>query len=115
MNPPVWRAPDVDLDQWASDVAGSCGRSNQPPHPRRVTTANFQSLPAGNAAHVRQMVSDTLVTIDADLLANEQKTLVGVGGTRRLLGDVCDQGLKSQATAAGTKVVSSKFQEHGSD
>src|SRR5262245_43903484 len=47
-----------------------------------------QLLPAGNAAHVGQLVGDALVAVDAGLLAREQEALVGDGGARRLLGDV---------------------------
>src|SRR4051794_8448428 len=63
----------------------------------------FKLLPAGNAAHVGQMVGDTLVAVDAGLLAREQEALVRHRGPRRLLGDV--HGIGAMAVAAFQGVV----------
>ena len=40
------------------------------------------------AAHVRELVSDAFVAVDAGLFRGEQEALVRDGGARRLLGDV---------------------------
>src|SRR5262249_18613183 len=69
----------------------------------REAIAGSISLPARNAAHVRQMVGDTLVAVDAGLLTAEKKALVGDGGTRRLLGDV--HGLRGVAVAAFQGII----------
>ena len=45
-------------------------------------------LPAWNTAHIRQMMRDTLMAVDAGLFAGEQKALVRNRSARRLLGDV---------------------------
>lgn len=42
----------------------------------------------GNPAHIRKMVRDTLMAVDAGLFAGEQKALVRNRRARRLLGDV---------------------------
>src|SRR3954464_8659554 len=62
-----------------------------------------QSLPARNAPHVRQMMGDALVAVDAGLLAREQEALVHHRGARRLLGDV--HRLRAVAVAALQRVV----------
>src|SRR4051794_4837044 len=80
-------------------------RARRPPQPRRLDSprkltiraasasargrvVRWRSLPARNAAHIRQMVGDALVAVDAGLLAREQEALVRRRGARRLLGDV---------------------------
>src|SRR6478609_4039835 len=60
-------------------------------------------LPAWNAAHVRQLVGDALVAVDAGLFLGEQEALVGDRGARRLLGDV--HGIGAVAIAAFQGIV----------
>src|SRR3954451_20110473 len=60
-------------------------------------------LPAGNAAHVGQMVGDALVAVDAGLFLGEQEALVRDRGPRRLLGDV--HGIGPVAVAAFQRIV----------
>src|SRR3954454_3070073 len=59
----------------------------------------FKLLPAGNAAHVGQMVGDTLVAVDAGLLAREQEAPVRHRGPRRLLCDVHGIGAMAFSTS----------------
>src|SRR5437763_14615146 len=60
-------------------------------------------LPAGNAAHVGQVVGDALVAVDAGLLSREQEALVRHRGPRRLLGDV--HGIGAVAVAAFQRII----------
>src|SRR5258705_1617067 len=70
----------------------------------QAVSASFRRLlPAGNAAHVGQMVGDSLVAVDAGLLAGEQEALVRGRRARRLLGDV--HRLRAMAVAAFQRIV----------
>src|ERR1700761_4503722 len=51
-------------------------------------TTGPRSLPAGDPAHVGEMMGDALVAVDAGLLAREQEALMRDRGARRLLCDV---------------------------
>src|SRR6187549_4174543 len=70
-----------------------------PPH----RPADGRLLPPRHVAHVRQLVRDSLVTIDTGLLSGKEEALVRVDGTRALPRDV--HRLRAVAIAALQRVV----------
>src|SRR6478735_10217932 len=60
-------------------------------------------LPARYAAHIRQLVGNALVAVDAGLLTREQEALVGDGGAGRLFGGV--HRLRAVAVAAFQRII----------
>jgi hypothetical protein len=79
----------------------SSSQTNHSYGQRKPGNRRCQLLPAGDAAHVGQMVGDALVAVDAGLLADEQEARDGSAG--RLLCDV--HRLRAVAVAAFQRII----------
>ena len=78
----VWSLRNGFAFAAARPLQGSFARNVMTVTPWRRTAA---LLPARDAAHVRQLVRDALVAIDAGLLAGEQEALMRLRGARACL------------------------------
>ena len=81
------------------------GKSGEVADGRKLTSSPAAKLllPAGDAAHIGQMVRNALVAIDAGLFAGEQEALMRDRCARRLLGDI--HRLGAVAVAAFQRIV----------